>query len=303
MKRALLALSVALALAGAVVLVVRAQRTEPRPSPSVDPLAAFHTAVTRHDYRRAYALTDLPLLKVSGGSTAVTFAHFAAFGRAHTFGRLSVEQGLVHIPTTDLRITALTGPLPSLSVDGVAISLRPQRVSAGRVAAAAWRYTYAVVVISGPHSLTVGPGPVTATRSVAGAFRGDAASIDMSLDTSSGGDRRGTEALDSVIGTCPGDMCVVTPCTGHGPEYVLDAWGIGTPPIVARALVGDRVVAPMPPNGWSIAITFLDQGQPPGLSGKEQTSQIRARYVFGFVGGGRGVLLDRCWVSAQQRQG
>lgn len=299
MKRALLALSVALALAGTVVLVVRAQRTELRPSPSIDPLAEFNTAVTRHDYRRAYALTDLPLLKVSGGSSAVTFAHFAAFARTHALERLAVEQGLVHIPTTDLRITALTGPLPSLSVDGVGVSLIAQRVKAGPVAAAAWRYSYAVVAISGPHSLTVGPGPVTAARSVAGVFRGDAASIDVSLVTSSSGDRRGTDALDSVIGTCPGDVCVVTPCTGHGPEYVLDAWGIGTPPIVARALVGDRVVAPMPPNGWSIAITFLDQGQPPGLSGKEQTAQVRARFVFGFVGRGRGFLLDRCWVSAR----
>jgi hypothetical protein len=53
----------------------------------------------------------------------------------------------------------------------------------------------------------------------------------------------------------------------------------------------------MPPNGWSIAITFVDLGQPPGLGGKEQTRRVRARYVFGFDGGGRARLLDRCWVS------
>ena len=298
MKRGLLGLAVALILANAIVVVVRTQH-QPPVVRTLDPLASFNDAIRRHDYRSAYALTDLRLLKISGASSAVTLAHFTAFVQKQRLGRLAAQQGLIHVPTTDLRITATTGPLPSLAVDGVGVSLLAQRVSAGRVAAAAWRYTYAIVVISGPHSLTVGPGPVTAVRSVAGVFRGVATSIDVSLVTSSGGDRRGTEALDSVIGTCPGESCVVTPCTGHGPEYVLDAWGIGTPPIVARTLVGDRVVAPMPPNGWSIAITFLDQGQTPGLSGKEQTAQVRARLVFGFVGPLRGTLLDRCWVSAR----
>jgi hypothetical protein len=106
-----------------------------------------------------------------------------------------------------------------------------------------------------------------------------------------------TAALDAVVGTCPGQSCVVAPCTGRGTEYVVDAWGIGTPPIVGRVLVGDRIVAPMPPDGWSIAITFLDQGQPPGLSGKEQTRNLRVRFIFGFVAGGRAQLLDKCWVS------
>jgi len=243
-------------------------------------------------------LTDLPLLDVTGGgSSAVTLAHFTAFVKTHALGRLTVEQDLVHIPTTNLRVTAVTGPLPSLAVDGVGVSLRVQRVKAGSVAAAAWRYTYVIVVISGQHSLTVGSGPVTASRSFTGEFRREAASVDVSLAVSAAGNNRAAAALRSVVGTCPDDLCVFTPCSGRGSEIVVDAWGIGTPPIVARDLVGDRVIAPMPPNGWSMVITFLDQGQPPGLSGKEQTKQVRARYVFGFVGSGKPRLLDRCWVT------
>jgi len=293
-KRGLLALAVALMLADAFVVVVRARHQVPAHI-SVDPSASFNDAIRRHDYRRAYELTDLPLLKISGASSAVTLPNFAAFANAHPLGRLSVEQGLVHIPTTDLRVTATTGPLPSLALDGIGIRLLSQRVKTGAVAA--WRYTYVIVTISGPHALTIGPGPVTAGRSLSGVFRGDKASVDVSLALSSDGDRRLVGALDAITRTCSGDSCLVAPCTGHGPEYVLDAWGIGTPPIVGRVLVGDSVIAPMPPNGWSIAVTFLDQGQPPGLSGNEQTAQLRARFVFGFIDGNRGSLLDRCWVS------
>jgi len=296
-KRALLAMAAALVLANVVVVAVRTQKEQKQTPPS-SPLVAFNEALKHHDYRGAYDLTDLSVLKISGASSAVTVAHFTAFVKAHGLGRPAVEDGLVHIPTTNLRLTATTGPLPSLTVDGVGVSLLEQRVKPRGGAVVIWRYTYVVVVLSGPHSLSVGSGPVTASRSVSGVFRGGTASIGLSLVTSPAGDRRATEALDSVIGTCPGNVCVVTPCGGHGPEYVLDAWGIGTPPIVARALVGNSVVAPMPPNGWSIAITFLDQGQPPGLSGKEQTAQVRARYIFGFVGNGRATLMDRCWVAA-----
>jgi hypothetical protein len=295
MRRALLAASVAMAVAAAAVLVVRAQH-QVSPGPPLNPQAAFDDAIHRHDYRRAYALTDLPLLKIVGGSSAVRLTYFTAFVRAHGVGGWAVVQGLVHVPTTNLHVTATTGPLPSLAVDGVGVSLHTQRVQ-GRHAAAAWRYTYAVVVVSGPHTLTVGPGPVTATRALTGVFRGDAASIDVSLAASAAGNNRAAAALRSVVGTCPDALCVFTPCSGRGSEIVVDAWGIGTPPIVARDLVGDRVIAPMPPNGWSMAITFLDQGQPPGLSGKEQTKQVRARYVFGFFGSGKPRLLDRCWVT------
>jgi hypothetical protein len=242
-------------------------------------------------------LTDLPLLKVSGASSAVTLAHFIAMERAHPMPGLTLEQGLVHIPTTDVHITARTGPLPNVAVDGVAAPLRAQRASGGKGVAALWTYRYVVVVISGPHSLTVGPGPVTAARSLTGVFRGDAASVDVSLVASADGNNRVVVALHAIRGTCPGDSCVVAPCSGRGSEYVLDAHGVGFDPIVARALVGGRVIAPMPPNGWSIAITFVAQGQPPGLSGKEQTRQVRTRYVFGFVGGGSARLLDRCWVA------
>jgi len=295
-KRALLALAAALVLANVVVVVVRTQKPQKQP-PASSPLAAFKEALKHHDYRRAYALTDLTALTISGGSSAVTLAHFTAFVKAHGLGRLALDQDLVHVPTKNLRVTATTGPLPSLAVDGVSVSLLTQRVetSAG---AATWRYTYVIVVISGPHALTVGPGPVTAGRSLTGAFRGDSASLVVPLGTSSDGGKRVVEALDSITRTCSGDSCLVTPCSGHGPEYVLDAWGIGTPPIVGRGLVGAGVIAPMPPNGWSIAITFLDQGQPPGLSGSEHTAQLRARYVFGFVGNGRATLMDRCWVAA-----
>ena len=295
MRRALLAASLAMAVAAAGVLISRAQQQH-APSPVLlNPQAAFDDALHRHDYRRAYALTDLPFLTIKGGSSAVTLAHFAAFVRAHGLGRLTVEQGLVHVPTTNLRVTAITGPLPSLAVDAVGVSLVAQRVKTAGVAAAAWRYTYVIVVISGPHSLTVGTGPVTAARSLTGVFQGDAASVDVSLAASATGNNRAAAALRSVVGTCPDDLCVFMPCSGRGSEIVVDAWGVGTPPIVARELVGDRVIAPMPPNGWSVAITFLDQGQPPGLSGKEQTKQVRARYVFGFVGTGGPRLLDRCW--------
>jgi hypothetical protein len=294
MKRALLAASLAMAVIATAVLFARAQHQ--RSVLSVNPYAAFDAAVHRHDYRRAYALTDLPLLKVVGGSSAVNLTHFIAYERRHPFSRLTVEQGLVHIPTTDLHVTTLTGPLPSFAVDGVGVSLLAQRVKTGRVAAA-WRYTYGIVVISGPHSLTVGAGPVTAARTLMGVFQGDAASVAVSLAASAAGNNLAAAALRSVVGTCPDDLCVFTPCSGRGSEIVVDAWGIGTPPIVARDLVGDRLIAPMPPNGWSMAITFLDQGQPPGLSGKEQTKQVRARYVFGFVGTGRAQLLDRCWVT------
>ena len=296
MRRALVAASLAMAVAGTAVLITRAPRHHPSVE-SLNPFTAFDAALHRHDYRRAYALTDLPLQKVVGGSSAVTPPHFIAFARAHSFGRLTIEQGMVHIPTTDLHVMALTGPLPSVAVDGVRISLLAQRVKAGRVAAALWRYTYGIIVISGPHTLTVGSGPLTASRSLTGVFHGNAASVAISLAASAEGNNRAAAALRSVVGTCPDDLCVFTPCSGRGSEIVVDAWGIGTPPIVARDLVGDRVIAPMPPNGWSMAITFLDQGQPPGLSGKEQTKQVRARYVFGFVGSGTPKLLDRCWVT------
>jgi len=295
MRRTLVAASLAMAVIATAVLFARAQGQ--RSIPYVNPYAGFDAALHGHDYRRAYALTDLPLEKVVGGSSAVTLPHFTAFVRAHPFGRLTIEQGLVHIPTTDLHVMALTGPLPSVAVDGVRISLLAQRVKAGRVAAALWRYTYGIIVISGPHTLTVGSGPVTASRSLTGVFQGNAASVAISLAASAEGNNRAAAALRSVVGTCPDDLCVFTPCSGHGSEIVVDAWGIGTPPIVARDLVGDRVIAPMPPNGWSMAITFLDQGQPPGLSGKEQTKQVRARYVFGFVESGTPKLLDRCWVT------
>jgi hypothetical protein len=294
MKRALLAASLAMAVAATAVLFARVQDHQ-APSSRGDPRAAFDAAVHRHDYPRAYALTDLPLLKVVGASSAATLPYFTAFERAHPLRGLTVEQEVVHIPTTNLHITAPTGPLPSLAVDGVPVVLRAQRVGAGRPAAALWRYRYVVVVISGPHTLSVGSGAVTAARSIA--VGPGAAGVSLPLVASARGNDRTATAMGAIIGTCPGDSCVVSPCAESGTEYVLDAWGIGFPPIVARALVGDRVIAPMPPDGWSIAITVVDQGQPPGLSGKEQTRQVRARYVFGFVGGGRARLLDRCWVA------
>ena len=282
--------------ANLVVVVVRAQKETPQPS--VDPLAAFDTAVTRHDYKAAYALTDLGGIQVVGGSSAITLAHFAAFERAHVLRNPTEIGGTVHIPTTDVTLTAPTGPLPTLAVDGVATPLRQQRIKASR-AAAAWTYHYAVVVISGAHMLTIGPGPVTAVRTVPAEFRGTKASIAVPLAASSDGRQRVIGALDAITRGCPDDLCLVASCSGRAGEYVLDAWGIGTPPIVARDLVGDRVVGPMPPNGWSIAVTFMDQGQPPGLSGHEHTAQIRSRYTFGFVGRGRAQLLDKCWVSAR----
>ncbi|HEV2685388.1 MAG TPA: hypothetical protein VGW79_01990, partial [Actinomycetota bacterium] len=271
MKRGLLALAVTLTVANLVVVVVRAQKNTLRPAQN--PLAAFDAATKRHDYKAAYALTDLGDIQVVGGSSAITLAYFTAFQRAHPLRDLTVQQGIVHVPTTDLMLTAPTGPLPSLAVDGVPVPLREQRLKTGRTTAAAWIYHYALVVISGPHTLAVGKGPVTAPRSLTGMVRGTTASIVVSLAASSSGDRRSTAALDAITGTCPDDSCLVAPCSGRGGEYVLDAWGIGTPPIVARALVGDQVIAPMPPDGWSIAVTFMDQGQPPGLSGHEKTAQ------------------------------
>ena len=293
MKRGLLALAVALMLANLVVVVVRAQKETPHPTAS--PLAVFDAAIKRHDYKAAYALTDLGGIQIVGASSAVTLAHFTAFERAHPLTNLTVTDGNVHVSTTDVTITAPTGPLPSLSVDGVASPIRTGHIRSQ--GPAAWTYNYALVVISGPHVLTVGPGPVTAARSLPATFRGAKAPIVVPLVASSEGRQRVIAALDAITRGCPGDQCLVAPCSGRGGEYVLDAWGIGTPPIVARELVGGRVIAPMPPDGWSIAVTFMDQGQPPGLSGHEQTVQIRARYVFGFVGAGRGTLLDRCWVS------
>ena len=294
MKRGLLALAVALLLANLVVVVVRAQKESPHVT--VSPLAAFEAAIKRHDYKAAYELTDLGGIHVVGGSSAVTLAHFTAFERAHPLRNLTETQGTVQVPTTDVRISAPTGPLPSLAVDGVAVPLRTARVRS-KTPAAAWVYNYVVVMISGSHTLAVGPGPVTAARTVPATLRGTSASTVVSLVASSAGRQRVIAALDAITRGCPDDQCLVAPCSGRGGEYVLDAWGIGTPPIVARELVGGRVIAPMPPDGWSIAVTFMDQGQPPGLSGHEQTVQIRARYVFGFIGAGRGTLLDRCWVS------
>ena len=294
MRRAVLVLLVALALANLAVVVIRKQKHEPRPVTGT--LALFNEAVRHHDYLTAYGYTDLGDVQIPLSSSAITSAHFTAFEQAHPLHGLALSGGILHVPTTNLRLTATTGPLPSLAVDGVGVPLRAQPVQGGH-APAAWRYTYTVVVISGPHSLAVGPGPVTASRALTGVFRGDAASLDVSLAASAAGNNRAAAALRSVVGTCPDDLCVFTPCSGGGSEIVVDAWGIGTPPVVARDLVGDRVIAPMPPNGWSMAITFLDQGQPPGLSGKEHTKQVRAQYVFGFVGSARPRLLDRCWVS------
>jgi hypothetical protein len=208
-----------------------------------------------------------------------------------------VNQGAVHVPTTNVMITTRTGPLPSLAVDGVAVRLQASRVKT-RAVAAVFTYRYAVVMISGEHALNVSAGPVTAARSWAAGVQGATASVVISLGASSSGYERVVAALDAITRGCPDDLCLVAPCSGRGGEYVLDAWGIGTPPILARALVGDRVIAPMPPNGWSIAVTFADQGQPPGLSGHERTVQMRARYIFGFSSSGHAQLLDKCWVSA-----
>ena len=295
MKRGLLGLAIALMLANLVVVVVRAQKETPQPT--LSPLAAFEAAVKRNDFKAAYALTDLGGVQVVGGSSAITLAHFTAFERVRPLRDLKVNEGTVQVPTTDVMITAPTGPLPSLTVDGVATPLRQQRLKVGRTAIA-WTYHYAVVVISGAHTLTVGPGSVTAVRSLTAAFRGTKASIVVSLVANSDGRRRVIAALDAITRGCPDDLCLVASCSGRAGEYVLDAWGIGTPPIVTRELAGDRVIAPMPPNGWSIAVTFMDQGQPPGLNGHEHTAQIRSRYTFGFVGRARAQLLDRCWVSA-----
>jgi hypothetical protein len=294
-KRGLLALAVTLMLVDLLVVAVRAQKETPHPTTS--PMAAFDAAVRRHDYKAAYALTDLGGIQIVGASSAITLAHFAAFERAHPLHNLTLNDGTVHVPTTDVTISAHTGPLPSLTVDGVAVPVHAARVRS-RAPAAAWTYNYVVVAISGPHTLAVGAGPVTAARSLPAGFRGTKASFVVSLVASAQGNQRVVGALDAITRGCPGDLCLVAPCSGRGTEYALDAWGIGTPPIVARVLVGDRLIAPMPPDGWSIAVTFMDQGQPPGLNGHEQTAQIRARYVFGFVGNGRATLLDRCWVSS-----
>src|SRR5205814_10064874 len=87
MRRALLAASLAMAVAGTAVLIAREQHHAPASAPP-SPQATFEGALRRHDYRRAYALTDLPLLDVTGGgSSAVTLAHFTAFGKAHALGR------------------------------------------------------------------------------------------------------------------------------------------------------------------------------------------------------------------------
>ena len=296
MKRGLLALAAFLLLANLTIVVVRTQKEMPAPV-ATDPLTAFEAAMKRHDYAAAYRLTDLGVTTVVGGSSAISLQFFAAFARAHPLRDLTESGGAVHVPTTNVTISAPTGPLPSLSIDGVGVPLRPSRVKA--TVAAAFTYRYAVVVISGPHVLGVGPGPVTAGRMLSVAFSRSTAAFGVPLVASSAGYQRMVTALDAITRGCPDNLCLVAPCGGRGGEYVLDAWGIGTPPIVARALVGDRIVGPMPPNGWSIAVTFADQGQPPGLSGHEQTVQVRARYVFGFVGSSRGTLLDRCWVSHQ----
>lgn len=296
MKRGLLALAAALLLANLGVVVARQQKQTPEPTS--DPLALFESAMRRHDYKVAYPLTDLGSVTVSGGSSAISRPFFAAFARAHPLGDLKVNDGLVHIPTTNVTISTSTGPLPNLSVDGVAVALRASRVNAGSPAAA-YTYRYAVAMISGPHTLAVGAGFVTAARSLAVTFQGATASSAVSLSVSSRGDQRVVAALDAITRGCPGNLCLVAPCSGRGGEFVLDAWGIGTPPIVGRVLAGDRVIAPMPPDGWSIVVTFRDQGQPPGLGGHEKTEQIVARYVFGFDESGRGTLLDRCWVSHQ----
>jgi len=296
MKRALLAASLAMAVAGTAVLVSRLPSSEQHPPTTTDPLAAFNAALRRHDYKRAFGLTDLSLIIVQGASPAIDVRYFSAVARSHRFADLTLSQGLVHIPTTALRLSAPTGPLPSAAIDGVSIRLRASRLRAK--GPAAYTYRYSIVVISGPHTLTIGAGPVTAARTLEVRAAGSATAVAVPLAISGVGNRRVVFALDSIVRTCAGQSCVVTPCAGSGPEYVVDAWGIGTPPITARVLVGDRLIAPMPPNGWSIAITFVDQAQPPGLSGREQTKTLHTRFVFGFVGGGRAQLLDKCWVSA-----
>ena len=292
MKRALLAASLAMAVAGTAVLVSRLPSEQPVPPPG-SPLSAFNAALRRHDYKQAYALTDLTLLTVQG-TAALDIRSFTAFVRAHHFQGLALSQGLVHIATTSLRLTAPTGPLPSLAIDGVPVPLRASRVRPA--SAAQYIYRYAIAVISGPHTLGIGAGPITAARALQVSAGGDATTVNVPL--SLGNIARTTRALDGVIGTCHvAEQCILAPCSGRGSQYVLDAWGIGTPPIVGRSLAGGSVVAPMPPDGWSVVITFIDQGQPPGISGKEQTRSLRARYVFGFGVGGRAQLLDKCWVS------
>ncbi|MGZ4206186.1 MAG: hypothetical protein ACXVQW_12950, partial [Actinomycetota bacterium] len=276
MKRVLLAASLAVMLAGIGVLVSRAQHA----TVTRDPLAEFRSALARHDYTAAYALTDLADTVVPASSSAITLAHFSVFERAHPTTDPTLVRNVVHIPITVLGITATTGPLPSLSVDRLRVPLRPMRVPTNAPRVAAWRYRYVIVVISGPHDLAIGEGRVTRARQMQITATRSSQNLTVALQASARGGDLVVAALRAIVGTCPGDSCVVTPCSGSGSEYVLDAWGIGTPPVVARALVGDRVVAPMPPDGWSIAITFVDQAQPPGLSGHEQTRSLRARFVF-----------------------
>jgi len=312
LARGLLVYAIVLALAGVAVLGARTRHQ----TVLGDPIPRYLNALARGDYATAYSYTDLDGFKLTGLSSGITSAHYTAFERAHairTWQRLSgneveltyrngrraratiaVEETTIVVPVSTLVITAPTGPLPSIAIDGVPTPARAAANSA--TAAGTISYRYAIAVIRGVHHFSIGRGPVTAGRALVVNAAKPTVDARITLTISDEGSRRSAIALHSIVGTCPGETCVVAPCTGSGTDYVLDASGIGTPFIIARALIGDRVLAPMPAGGWAIAVTFDDLAQPPGLSGKEQTKTVRARYVFGFRRGHKPALLDRCWL-------
>jgi hypothetical protein len=307
LERALLGLSIALALAGGVLISARARiQTTPR-----DPVAAYLDALVRRDYKTAYQLTNLPSLRVPPSSSGVTLEHFEAFRRAHPIEAwhrvgnaaelrapdgtrmrvdFALEDGRVFIPVATVAITAPTGPLPSLSLDGVAIPVRAAALPATPVVGT-FRYRYGLVVLRGAHTLEVGAGPVTAPVRVRLSSTKTAEGVTVALRTSAKGNQEAARAIRAIVGTCPDDLCLVPPCSEKGPAYVLET---GYDLIVGRTIVSE----PMPRDGWSIAVTFIDDAQPAVFkAGSERTTRLRARYTFGFVSGRTAQLLDRCWVS------
>jgi hypothetical protein len=310
LERALLGLSIALALIGGVVISVRA-RIQTAPA---DPVAAYLNALVRHEYKTAYELTDLPRLRLPPSSSGITLRHFEAFQRAHPLqswrrlGRvaellapngtrtrvdLALDGGLVSVPVSTVEITAPTGPLPSLSIDGVSIPVRAVPLPSAP-AVGSFRYRYALAVLRGVHTFDVGAGPVTApVRFRRNVNPGDntAERITIELRTSGKGNDAAARAIRAIMGTCPDDLCLVPPCAEKGATYVLES---GYDLIVGRAIVPK----PMPRDGWSIAVTFIDQAQPAVFKGgAERTTTLRARYTFGFVPGRQPQLLDRCWLA------
>ncbi|MHB8572270.1 MAG: hypothetical protein ACYDAY_04850 [Candidatus Dormibacteria bacterium] len=161
-------------------------------------LTQYLDALVARDFNTAYGLTDLALAAPNGAATALSAGSFAAYETAHTVTAYRVSEvtgdpanadqsrarvtvtiegkdhtrywaisgGRVVVPRQPVRLISHGAAIPSLTIDGVSVTLSPQYAPDAAPAGRGGTWTYPVLVISGPHSLDIGPGAITAAVSL-----------------------------------------------------------------------------------------------------------------------------------------